>query len=254
MTSILALAALLLQSNHGHEWPTLREELMKHGLEGAQVAGIDDIERRITSYAVGSDNQWFAIAYYRHEGESLGQLRVRTLDRRANHWRYAVFDPDVLKGGSALRIARAGRWVYLDLHINPSAGSLIVLDQNLTVKRRLAGWSSLLLDDERVVYENNMVHFAPYHPASATLYDPSSDREEKLYPLGPIDPPIEMPEDRSIVTIKATAPQSIVIVVIEQDLRWRDNARTEPNGPERKLTVSCDVSAPKPRCIAEPAR
>ena len=136
MTSILTLVALLLQLDQGQEWPTLREALMKHGVEGAQVAGMDDIERRITNHAVVNAEDSFAIAYFWDDGEPFGELRVRTLDRRAGRWRYAVFDPDVRKGGSVLRIERAGEWIRLDFHSQRSAGWVILLDQNLTVKRR----------------------------------------------------------------------------------------------------------------------
>ena len=255
ITLIALLSTLVLSSPQEAQWPTLREVLMKHGLEGAQVAGIDDADRRITSFDVKSEPSWFGIAYYWYDGELLpSELRVRTLDRVTGAWRHATLDARSLNGGSAVGLARAGRWIYLDLHITPSAGALVVLTEDLVVKHKLAGWSSLVLRDGRVIYENNMVHFAPYHPAAASLFDPSTGTDQHLYPAGPIEPPISAPQDRSIARIVQTGAQRIAISVTEQDLRWRDNTRTEPVGPERKLTVSCDLSGPKPRCTTETAK
>ena len=235
------------------EWPTLREELARHRIDASPL---DDADRRITSFAVKADASWFAIAYYWYQGNDIlpPELRIRTLDRETGTWRSAMIHAANRRGGSAVGIDRSKGWIFLDLHISPSAGELIVLSSDFKVRRRLDGWSSLILADGRVVYENSMVHFAPYHPGAATLYDPSTNQEFKLYPSGPIQPAVEAPQDRSIARIEQAGPQRIAIWVTEQDLRWRDNVRTEPNGPERKLTVSCDLSGPKPRCIAEPAR
>lgn len=238
------------------QWPTLREELMKHGIEGAQIAGIDDAEKRITSYAVKAVDSWFAIAYYWYEGNDIlpPELRIRTLDRETGSWRHTIIHAADRRGGFALRIDRSRGWIFLDLHMTPSAGELLVLSPDFKVRRRLNGWSALILPDGRMVYENNMVHFAPYHPAAATLYDPDADREFKLYPVGPIDPPVDSPQERSIGEIVKTGPDTIAISVTEQDLRWIDNTRTEPVGPARTFTVSCDLSKVVPRCTGNPAR
>ena len=249
MITLVALLAVLLQPAPASDWPTLREVLAKHGLEGAQVAGIDDIEKVVNSYAVGSDDEWLGVAYYWHQGDSFGDLRVRTLDKRTGRWQLATFDPDALRGGSALRMGRAGQWIYLDLHNNPSNGALVVLSDDLRVKRRLAGWSSLLLADGRVVYENNMIHFAPFHPGAVSLYDPRTDRDEKLYPFGPILPPFDSPQDRSIVKVVPSGPTRIAISVIEQDLRWGSDATAEPVGPERRYTLTCDLSVSPAKCM-----
>ena len=80
MITLVALLALLFPPPPASDWPTLREVLAKNGLEGAQVAGIDDIEKVITSFAVGSDDGWLGVAYYWHDGDSLGDLRVRALE------------------------------------------------------------------------------------------------------------------------------------------------------------------------------
>lgn len=254
--SALALAVLVLAASLQMQWPTLREELMKHGIEGAQVAQLQDADKRINSYAVKADPDWFAIAYYWDQSSDVlpSELRIRTLDRRTGVWRSKIIPAADHRGGSAVRIGRSRDWVFLDLHMTPSAGELVVLSSDLEVRRRLNGWSSLILPDGRVIYENSMVHFAPYHPGAATLYDPVNDREFTLYPAGPIDPPVEAPQDRSIADIVQTGSTTISIFVTEQDLRWADNVHTQPVGPERKLVVSCDLSGSRPECRTKPQR
>jgi hypothetical protein len=228
------------------EWPTLREVAQKHGIDPSQF---DDADRRITSFEVTSDSEWFAIAYYWQAGELLPpELRLRTLDKRSGRWRFAVLDASDRRGGSAVRLSRSAGWVYLVLHMTPSAGDLIVLTEALHVRKHLAGWTSLVLPDGRVVYENNMVHFAPYHAASVSLYDPRTDRDVRLYPIGRDTATIESPEDRFVVSVKAVGIQNIEISVKAQRLRWVDNARTEPSEPERKYTITCSLATNTPAC------
>lgn len=253
MTGVFLLMAVLASPPQSSQWPTLRQELAKHGVDASPL---EDADRHITSFAVKADDSWFAIAYYWYQGNDVlpPELRIRTLDRKSGAWRGSILGSENRRGGSAVGIDRSRGWIFLDLHMTPSAGELFVLSSDFKVRRRLDGWSSLILPDGRVVYENSMVHFAPYHPGAATLYDPSTDREFKLYPSGPIKPPIDAPQDRSIAQIVSTGRNTIAISVTEQDLRWRDNVRTEPVGAERKLIVSCDLSRPKPLCTAKPAR
>ena len=65
--------ALLSQST----WPTLAEELAKHGMEATELS---DADGRITSYAVLNKPGWFAVAYYWDNGSDLlpDTVRVRT--------------------------------------------------------------------------------------------------------------------------------------------------------------------------------
>ena len=55
-------------------------------------------------------------------------------------------------------------------------------------------------------------------------------------------------KNRLDVTIVKSGANSIAISVIEQDLRWRDNVTTEPVGPERRYTVTCDLSVSPAKC------
>ena len=179
-----ALLAVVASVPGQPAWPTLREELQKHKVDAAHL---DDADRQITSYAVDVDDRSFVIAYYWADNSSMlpKQLRVRSLDRRTGIWRQNVFDADALRVGSIMKVARRGTWIYIDTHLTPSAGALLIVSKDLGQARRVYGWTELLLPDGRVVYHNSMVHFAPFHPGSVSLYDPNTDRDVRLYPAKP---------------------------------------------------------------------
>jgi hypothetical protein len=226
---------------------TLRQELEKHRVD---PAGLDDADRVITSFAVTSDDNWFAIAYYWYQDTDRlpPELHVRALDRKTGAWRATMLDAETLKGGSALRIARRPGVIYLDLHINPSAGALIVLSEDLTVRARLYGWSSLILPDGRALYENSMVHFAPAHPGSVSLYDPHTGRDVRVYPAQPDSWDAHPRIDRSIRAIELIATNRIRIPVREQSIVLGPDNRGVSSGPARDLSVDCDISGPTPAC------
>lgn len=247
---LLAVIAVLTIGSQALEWPTLRDVLRKNGIDAARL---EDADQPITSYAVGVDESWVGIAYYWHQGNDVlpRELRIRTLNRKTGAWRRTIIDRDNRRGGSALRIANSGGWIFLDLHITPSAGELFVLSSNLTVRRRLSGWSSVILEGGRVVYEHSMIHFAPFHRASVGLYDAKTNGEDLLYPATLARANDKRLENRS-VQVRGVDRRRVIIEAVEQDLRWVDNARTEPLGPERRITVRCDVSATHPRCVRTP--
>lgn len=256
MSAVVVTLAALLQAQPlaQHQWATLRQELQKHRIPADDFA---DVDREISSYAVQADPDWFAIAYYWSTGTGLlpDELRIRTFDRKTGVWRYATVRAGDRDGGSVLRIARGPGVIYLDLHINPSAGQLLVLREDLSIKRRIAGWSSLILRDGSVIYENNMVHFAPFHAGSVSWYDPASGRDLLLFPFEADGDLTKNPLDRSIAAIEQVDAHRIWINVVEQNLRWNlDSAAhaTLPAGPERRFRVACVVTPPKPRCALNP--
>ncbi len=166
--SIVLCAAVLVA---GPQWPTLRLQFETRGLP---VAGIDDLDRTVTSFAVDEASGWFAIAYYWFDAADPkrlpSELRIRAYDRGRGRWTSAVLDGNLLKTGAAMGLKHQAGWVYLDTHLSPSAGALLVLTDDLKVRRRLYGWSEMILPDGRVVYHDSMVHFAPAHPGSLSLY------------------------------------------------------------------------------------
>ena len=239
-------ATLLLAVFPQFIWPTLDEELEKHGLD---AAGFQDAERRITSYEVLNERWWFAIAYYWDDGSGLMPeiLRVRTYDKRARRWNYAEFKGNF---GSILRLHHGGRWWYMSGHLSPSAAPTLVLSRDLRLVRTLKGWTELVLPDGRLVYHHSMIHFAPAHPGSLGFYDPHTNRDFRLFPAAPVavgSPGFFVNRGFSDLRL-ARAPATIAFSVVEQNVRLTPTNTGEPVGAARKLNVTCDVSA-KPRCV-----
>jgi hypothetical protein len=233
--------------------PTLRTVLATHRIDASRFS---DADQTITSYAVANEDKWFGIAYYWHTGTDLlpPQLRLRTLDRSTGIWAYSEVGPEDRQGGSALRIARRPGVVYVDLHVSPSAGNILVLDERLEVRRQLSGWSSLILSDGRIIYENSMVHFAPAHPGSVSLYDPRLHRDVRLYPTRADEIVGLRWINRNIGTIEQVDTDRIRFTATEQDVRIGRNNEGVPVGPERRLSITCDVSTTPPACRARAIR
>lgn len=84
-------------------------------------------------------------------------------------------------------IHQTARHVFLDTHINPSAGRIIVLTRDLKRVIALEGWVLRVLPGDVVLYHRNSVHFAPTHWVELWTWDPATGRDRPLYPSAPPD-------------------------------------------------------------------
>jgi hypothetical protein len=152
--------------------------------------------REITSYSVRASAEHLIIAWYWRLPDSRldDSLNISALDRRTSRWTHtavarmpgnAPANVSAQPLGSAVRITATPSHILLDTHVNPSAGTLLVLDAQLRMVRTLDGWSELVLPGGAVVYQKSMVHFAPTHPAELWIFGPSNGRNEALYPTQP---------------------------------------------------------------------
>lgn len=190
MTAVLVLAMPAAAAAQ-----TLNNLLAQHGvtLDSASAALAN---RPITSYAVGDSAGTFAVAWYWATGSSQlpDTLNISMYDRASRSWLHAALpreQTDTTGGrlkysvGSALRVSRSRDHLFVDTHINPSAGTLLVLSEKLELVTALNGWSELLLPGGAMVYQRSTVHFASTHPAELWLYDPGRRRDVALYPTQP---------------------------------------------------------------------
>ncbi len=171
---------------------TLRDTLREHSVP---LAGrlASELDRRITSYAVLDSPADFAIAYYVNDGSGLLRppLLVLHYERVPQRWhstairKVSILPRPGLDGlclGSALRIERQGGFWFVDTHINPSAGCLLVLSPRLELKKALYGWAVGWFRSGRVIMHHSEVHFAPTHPMELSIYDPRTGALTKIYP------------------------------------------------------------------------
>ena len=164
---------------------TLRATLEGRGIP-VPSAGIIDLDLAITSHAVEDAPDLFVIAYYAlrpEPGHLDDSLRVSAYDKATGSWAHAAFERG--NTGSALGIRRSPRHIFIDTHLNPSAGALVVLSRALEPVARLDGWLLRLMPGEIVLYHRNQVHFAPIHPAELWIWSAATGLDTVLYPARP---------------------------------------------------------------------
>lgn len=152
------------------------------------------VNSQITSFAVLNTAAEFVVAYYeRQENSDLltPPLHVLRYIRKPRRWMQADLlgasapsgmPPDAACTGSAVALHRAGGFLYVGLHLNPSAECTLVLNGKLDLKQILFGWYVAGFQNGNIVYEHNTTHFAPTHPLVVSLYDPVGAKDTQLYP------------------------------------------------------------------------
>src|SRR5713226_3488255 len=170
---------------------TLRQALAAKHLptEAAKLANFD---KSITSWAELDDANQYVIAYYLDEGtdELNPPLFVDRYDRRRAEWKSVSFpDAHAISAqtddncyGSVLRMVTLGNRFFLDTHMNPSAGCLLVLSPDLKLEASLSGWLERMLGGDILIYQRSQMHFAPVHPAEIALYNLRNKRDVTIFP------------------------------------------------------------------------
>jgi hypothetical protein len=115
-------------------------------------------------------------------------LHVLSLDRPSGAWVHRAYSHDwyddaELEGGSVFEVRTSPRFVMLNMHHNPSAGTTWVLHRDLSPAGAFYGWIKELLPNELMVYERSQIHFAPTHSVAIALYDPFTGRSTSIYPI-----------------------------------------------------------------------
>lgn len=179
----------------GQQADPMRDVLQQNSLGPAALATAPGASLRISSYAIFNSDTEFVIGYYVATGEEVLKppLVIARLDKTTNQWEQRQFDGFSLKPlegmpisagwiGSVNGISRAGPWLYVGLHLSPSAVCMVVLDPQLEVVDTIPGWIRAHFSSGAVIYEGNMVHFADVHPASLFLYEPRTRTKRLIYP------------------------------------------------------------------------
>ena len=176
----------------------LRAVLAEEGV--VAPIGANDLDHAITSFAVLNDPEVFGIAYYwQSPGDPAlaDSVRIHILEKSTGTWVYRAVPrtegEDSSSGGaqelgSITQLSRVSDYLYVDSHLNPSAGTVLILTRaTLEPVGRLPGWTQLLLPSGFVVYERGGPHFAPTYSAELWGFDPRSGRRHLIYPRPPYD-------------------------------------------------------------------
>jgi len=155
---------------------TLRQVLAAKHL-ATDATKLANFDKSIASWAELDDANQYVIAYYLNDGtnELNPPLFIDRYDRKRAEWKSASFpdahtnsaQPDDNCYGSILRVAALGSRFFLDTHINPSAGCLLILSENMKLQASLYGWMLGHVGEDAVIYHKSEIHFAPVHPAES---------------------------------------------------------------------------------------
>jgi hypothetical protein len=192
---LLALCPLPISAGSSSSH-TLKEALADKHLP-IDAAKLNNLDKDITSWAELDDANQFVIAYYVDDGT--GRLRppmyLDRYDKKREEWKSATLSDsepgagasavDTPCFGSVLSVQAAGSRLFLDTHVSPSAGCLLVLMADLKLEVGLYGWVEGRIGEDRLVYQRSQVHFAPVHPAGIALFDLRTKREITLFPPKP---------------------------------------------------------------------
>jgi len=168
---------------------TLRAILVAEAIEPRGLADAD-LDRRITSFAYENGARSFTIGYYLDTGPKLpDDLEVRLFDKTRGAWSYkALGTRDEKRLGSVMKVQHVGPFIYIDTHMNPSAGNVVVLTPDLERVATLYGWMTAVLGDGSALFTKSQVHFAPTHPFELGFFDAKTRVTHDVYPVPPYQP------------------------------------------------------------------
>jgi len=159
---------------------------------------IQNLNERITSFAVLDSATHFVIAYYIDDGSGLlsPPLLVGRYNKKEQGWKTTALrnvgapflGTEVNCLGSVTAIRQMPGFIFIDTHLNPSAGCLVVFSDDLAVRKALSGWYLAAFRSGLLVFHRSQIHFAPTHPMEIAVYNLQSDAQTQIYP--PLQDPI----------------------------------------------------------------
>jgi hypothetical protein len=188
---LLLISALALGTVSQNPQLRLRQVFEQYRVDPGPGA-MKDLDSSVGTFMVDNTDDFFFVAYRPKEDV----IDLGLVDKKLKTWKHASTPQDALIG-SFEEITHTPTRFYIHTHLNPSAGSMIVLDRSLRVLTILFGFRPTILPDETVIYYRSQVHFAPTHSAELWIYD-RNGRDRRLYP----NPPYQQVRLDYIQTVK----------------------------------------------------
>lgn len=169
---------------------TVAEILAEHHLDATGRLPADLLDKHMNGHIADEDEQEFVMAFLEDPAISTPEsyAHVVRFDRKTGIWYHANVSAALSPGNAIMRLKRAGGFIYVDSHINPSAGMLLVLSPDLKGVQSLFGYSELIFPNGVVVYAHSQTHFAPTHQLGMSVFDPRSGASRQIYPPRPTQP------------------------------------------------------------------
>ena len=152
-----------------------------------------DVDAKTNGFATLMDADEGLAAYYLTgwNGEQLPRsIWISRLNKRTGQWQRGLLPTLQVQvlytmtdcRGPINRFDKNAGHYYLGLDLTPSAGCILVLNQDLSVDNVLAGVIETFLPSGSLLYLGDMVHFADVHPETLWAYDPRKGVSTQLYP------------------------------------------------------------------------
>jgi hypothetical protein len=184
---VLTVCALLFWAQDPPS--TLRRLLADDGMK-VTTGTLPNLDKPITSGSSLNDPARYVAAYYLDDGTNAlnGPMFIDKYDQKAGTWKSAAlngnnFSINVM--GSVQDIQASAESLFVDTHISPSGGCLLILSQDLKPRGALFGWYLARFRDDSLVYQRGEVHFAAVHPTELALYNWRTKRDTALFPRKP---------------------------------------------------------------------
>lgn len=175
------------------------EERLRASKVPTQQFSAEDLKAKLTSYGIPLESP-FLLAYYVDNGSGFLEppLRVIRYDRATGNLR-RVDLPDIQASfwpgqpppmhclGSILALEFYRGFVYINTHINPSAGCVIILSESLKFKAAESGWTLGFIGAEYAIIKRSEVHFMSVFPLHIGVFDLKRNKATEVYPF-PNDP------------------------------------------------------------------
>lgn len=194
----MMVANAVLALGVGYLFPAASQgETLRATLRSAEIPTdqfeAEELDEAVTSYAINPGAPSL-LAYYVDDGsEMLKQpLRVIRYDQRTRSLRRSelrdistLFASDLPMGcmGAALSIREYAGLIYVETHLNPSAGCVIVLSSELKYKVAISGWLLGLMGGDYAIVETSEVHFLSVQPLHVRVLNLHSKRSVQVYPF-----------------------------------------------------------------------
>ncbi len=193
MPSVIPLAVITALLCGALSADTLRSTLLRAQVPSAGVSA-PDLDQEITSYAIDTGDP-FLLAYYIDHGSGLLQfpLRVMRYSRATHVLKTVVLQnvtapfsvmPSVQQAclGSADRITERNGNVYIETMTSPSAGCILILSTELSLKAALSGWVEGVIGADYLILHESEIHFMSIHPMRIAVFDLRRNLLTELYP------------------------------------------------------------------------
>jgi hypothetical protein len=190
--SILVLTLLSITAPGQAAAETLRDTLQAADVPTQDFSDAT-MDEKITSYAI-STAEPFLLAYYTDDGSGLlkpplhlvrflrgtNELRKAALQNATAEFEAGV-DIDCL--GSALSIFENVGTIYVETHISPSAGCVLVLSPTLEFRQGLSGWLLGLMGSDYAIMRRSETHTNSPTPMRIAMFDLKQKQLADVYPF-----------------------------------------------------------------------